>query len=132
MDNDFARTAGVVLIIGGISAVLLALAKGPWAVHIRRWFLESKARIVAALGFLIIAVLYIFRSKQPMMDRAHSQDVALQKKLADARIDAALQIGRAQGKEEQVKAELEQITAVSDKEEQLKQLAQLVQRTRRK
>lgn len=100
------------------------------------WLKEKWYLIVGALIALALLAWCILRKKEDkvLVDKVGE---ALQKKLADVRVEAALEIGRAQGREAEVKEEVKQITEMpaETREERLKQLqalSDLVNRTRRR
>lgn len=96
-------------------------------IKLKLWFKE-KWYYIAIFGIALLAIIfYIVTKKKPskvVIDKASEE---LYKKLSNLRIESALEIGRAQGKEQQVKEEVEAITNLptTTKEEKLKQLQQL-------
>lgn len=99
-------------------------------------WIKEKWYYFAILGAaILVAILYKVLHKTPtpvVLDKAMEE---LHNKLANLRIEAALEIGRAQGKESQV---IEEVQAISnlptdsreDRLKQLQQLSDLINRTR--
>ena len=105
---------------------------------LKLWFKEKWLYLVAILPIVAFGLYRMFR-KVPTKEvtSTNKASVELQKKLGEVRTQAALEIGRAQGKEEAVKEEVRRITEApvstsEDKKKQLQDLADLVNRTRRK
>ena len=88
------------------------------------------AKIIGAFLFMVLSVtlwLLFVRRKA----HVNSGVVEFQDKLEKAKVDAALEIGIAKGKEEAIKEEIEEIREIDDRSERLKRLSDLVNRTSR-
>jgi predicted negative regulator of RcsB-dependent stress response len=103
---------------------------------VKLWFKEKWVYFLAILPVLAYGLYLMFR-KKPTKDitPANTAAIVLQQKIGDLRAKAALEIGRAQGKEAAVKEEVIAITAMptatqEDRQKQLQDLADLVNRTR--
>jgi len=131
------ETYNILILVGIVIALLVAAyfvftSKSQWAVIARNWLNERKAWVASGIGFVILVLYFALTRKKPPFNPKDKRDEELREKLAEARIQAALEIGKAKGREDQVKAEVEEITTIEDKNKQLQQLADLVQRTRRR
>jgi LPXTG-motif cell wall-anchored protein len=104
---------------------------------IKLWFKEKWYLIVGAAVFGGLLLWFAFRKKDIQKETIDKAAVVLQKRLADVRIQAALEIGKAQGREAEIKQEVTYITnmpvaTTEDQKKQLQALSDLVNRTRRR
>jgi pyrrolidone-carboxylate peptidase len=104
---------------------------------VKLWLKEKWYYLASVLAVVGLALFAALRKKTDPSAINTAPAVALQQKLADARVQAALEIGRAQGREEEVKHQVAQINNMptatqDDKKKQLQALADLVNNTRRK
>lgn len=104
---------------------------------LKLWFREKWVYLLAILPIVAYGIYKLFQKKPDThVTPTNKAAVELQKKIGDLRTEAALEIGRAQGKEEAVKEEIVRITEMpvvtpDDKQKQLQDLADLINRTRR-
>lgn len=104
---------------------------------IKLWFKEKWYLIVGAAVVGGLMLWFAFRKKEYPKETIDKAAVVLQKRLADVRVQAALEIGKAQGREAEVKEEVKYITEMpvvttEDQKKQLQALSDLVNRTRRR
>lgn len=102
---------------------------------VKRWLKEHYAY---ALALLPIIAYYLYKAfvKREIDAPITPPAVELHKKIAEVRVEAALEIGKAKGKELAVKEEVKHIMAMpiaskEDKRKQLQDLSDLINRTRR-
>ncbi len=124
---------GIGLVMGLASLLYFVItSSAPWAIMTKKWLLEKKAWLTTGAVFAALSMFYLSTRKRDVEQRMDKRNDELKEKLAEARIGAALEIGKAQGKEDQVQAEVAQISNMEDKDKQLEELASLVTRVRRK
>jgi hypothetical protein len=105
---------------------------------LKLWFKEKWIYLLYLVPFVVWG-LYLILRKKPVdgSKLVNKSAILLQEKLGEARTQAALEIGRAQGKEAAVKEEVAKISSMptttqEEKQKQLQDLADLINRTRRK
>ncbi len=120
---------GAVFVLAALFA--LTYLRTPWAIAFRSWLKVNWIKLTSGLvlfGFMLLHAATRKKDKPASVDKRETE---MREKLAEARIDAALEIGKARGREEQVKTEVAKISEITDKKKQLQELADLVNRTRR-
>lgn len=112
------------------------MAKNTKLLVVKRWLKEHYAYTLALLPIIAYYIYKVFVKRESDALITTPPAVELQKKIAEVRVEAALEIGKAKGKELAVKEEVKHIMEMpvaskEDKRKQLQDLSDLINRTRR-